>query len=280
MTYTYRNILVHIDNSPRRQTRIDLAIQMTSEFGAHLTGLYLVYQQMSYPYGPEVMLEGLVAEQERLMKQKRDAAEQAFTESARRAGLTVEWRAPAGNAANVAPVHARYADLTLVGQSDPDDPETFVAEGFPELLVLSAGRPVLFVPYAGPVPGRFGTVLVAWNGSREGTRAVTDALPLLQRADKVYVVSVNPKIGEREHGEVPGADIALYLARHGVAAEVTQVKGADIDAGELLLSQAADLGADLIVTGAYGHARFREVILGGVTRTLLKHMTVPVFMSH
>jgi nucleotide-binding universal stress UspA family protein len=137
---------------------------------------------------------------------------------------------------------------------------------------------VLVVPRYGTFDTVGERVLVAWNGSREATRAVHDALPILKLATKVTVLSIDP---ERDTGDrIPSADIALHLARHGVAAEGTSTVGLDISVGDLLLSRAADLGADLIVMGAYGHSRMRELVLGGATRHILQHMTVPVLMSH
>jgi nucleotide-binding universal stress UspA family protein len=121
---------------------------------------------------------------------------------------------------------------------------------------------------------------VAWDASREATRAVNDAIPLLASATTVTVLSVDPAIGRTEHGDVPGADIALHLARHGVNVRVEQTVSGGIGIGDLLLSRASDLGADLLVMGAYGHSRLRELVLGGATRTMLKSMTLPVFMSH
>jgi nucleotide-binding universal stress UspA family protein len=121
---------------------------------------------------------------------------------------------------------------------------------------------------------------VAWNAGREAARAVTDALPLLTRADAVHVVAFNPDKGGADHGDTPGADIGLYLARHGVKVSVAQQQNEELAVGEQILSRAADLSVDLIVMGAYGHSRVRELMLGGATRTLLDSMTVPVLMSH
>jgi nucleotide-binding universal stress UspA family protein len=215
----------------------------------------------------------------------RRAAERAkalFDEGVERAGLglTTEWREAEGDAANVASLHARYVDLTVIGQTDPDDIPLGNAQDLPERLILGAGRPALVVPYA----GRFATigesVLLAWNASREATRAANDALPLLQRASRVTVLSVNPRRGPGGHGAIPGADIALHLARHGVRSEAASITTDEVAIDDMLLSQAADSGADLIVMGAYGHSRLGELVLGGATRHILRQITVPVFMSH
>jgi nucleotide-binding universal stress UspA family protein len=155
-----------------------------------------------------------------------------------------------------------------------------VASDFAEELVLSAGRPVLLIPYAGHFPEVGRRVLVAWNAGREAARAVTDALPLLARASIVQVVAFDPRKGGADHGDIPGADIALLLARHGVKVSIAQQQSKEVDVGNQILSRAADMQSDLIVMGAYGHSRLRELVLGGVTRTLLDTMTVPVLMSH
>ncbi len=136
------------------------------------------------------------------------------------------------------------------------------------------------VPYIGARQEMGRNVLVAWNGSREATRAVNDALPILERADKVTVLAVNPGKNGNDHGDIPSADIALHLARHGVKAEASQTVSDELEVGSIILSRISDLGADLVVMGAYGHSRMRELMMGGVTRDLLRHMTVPVLMSH
>jgi len=190
-----------------------------------------------------------------------------------------EWRSSTADALAVVTLHARYADLVIIAQDDGTG-ASGVSDQFAERLLLSAGRPVLVVPYAREKRPIGDNVLVAWNASREATRALTDALPLLQGAKQVHVAAFNPGAPNGQHGEVPGADIGLYLSRHGVKVTVSQYRADDIDVGNQLLSRVADLDADLIVMGAYGRSRVSELILGGVTRTILESMTVPVLMSH
>lgn len=179
------------------------------------------------------------------------------------------------------PTLAVLSNLLIAGQRDRHaDSDTGTRSGFLDQLVLSTGRPLLLVPYAGRFPSVGKNVLVAWNAKPEAARAVTDALPLLARANSVQVMAFDPEGNRSGHGENPGADIALYLARHGVKATASRQHCGSDEVGVQILSRAADIDADLIVMGAYGHSRVRELVLGGVTRTILDSMTVPVLMSH
>lgn len=179
-----------------------------------------------------------------------------------------EWR-PIKGLKDLA-LHARYADLTIVGQASPG-----ASDHVTETL-MRVGRPLLAVPRHGRFPRIGNRVLVAWNASREATRAVFDSLPLLAGAANVTVMTMDAEDGDR----VPGADIGLTLARHGIKVDVVHSTLGDIDAGNALLSRAADQGADLLVMGAFGHSPLREKMLGGATRHILDHMTVPVLLSH
>jgi nucleotide-binding universal stress UspA family protein len=217
-------------------------------------------------------------EQRRLLGERARQAEARFHERARRHGVRAEWRVDEGDVVGAVKLHARYADLTIVGQGlDLKDAPGELAV-LPQELALGVGRPVLVVPRYGAFERVGERVLIAWNGSREATRAVHDAIPILKEATRVTVLSIDPD-GEPQP-RTPSADIALHLARHGIAGEAASTSSVDIEVGDVLLSRAADLGADLIVMGAYGHSRVREMVLGGATRHLLQHMTVPVLMSH
>jgi nucleotide-binding universal stress UspA family protein len=204
--------------------------------------------------------------------------EAAFRDCMRRNGLQGEWRLVEGSPAAMVALHARYADLTVVGQPNSYEPKD--NDAITVTTVMTSGRPVLAIPFAGDFPTLGERVLVAWNASREAARAVNDALPLIAAAKQVTVLAINPQRGIGGHGDVPAADIALHLARHGVKAEAAHTVAKDINDGEALLSYAADIGADLIVSGAYGHSRARELVFGGVTRTLIAEMTAPVLLSH
>jgi nucleotide-binding universal stress UspA family protein len=274
-----KDVLVHVGTDAACPSRVEVAARLATWHDAHLTGLHVM---ASMPI-PRYAAIGLLPQvHELLERQLRESAEQArhlFDNAVRAAGASrVEWRAREGDILGIARLHGRYFDLVVVGQGiDVDDPTGALAV-LPEELVLSIGRPVLVVPRYGAFPALGDHVLVGWNGSREAARAVNDALPLLHRAQKVTVLSIDPR--DYPDQRVPGADITLHLARHGVSAAAAQTRSADMAVGDVLLSYAADIGADLIVCGAYGHSRLREMVLGGATRHLLQHMTVPVLMSH
>ena len=276
---TYKTILVHVDSGKRCVARLDIAARLAQRFEAHLVGLHALTVVRLPGYAAA---EGGVVVREEQKRHATEYAKQAegvFRGAMERAGLAnAEWRASFDDVLEAVTLHARYADLVVIGQPNPDD-GSGVEPGFAHRLVLAAGRPVLAVPYAGEFKTIGKRVLVAWNAGREATRAVTDAIPLLRTADEVTVTAVRP--GRTPgHCEVPGADIGLYLSRHGVRVKVSAIEATDIDVGNEMLSRAADLSCDLIVMGAYGHSRVSELVLGGVTRTLFNSMTVPVLMSH
>lgn len=274
-----KEILVHVDGAKAATRRLELACGLADHFDAHLTALYVDPELMlpafaEVPSGP-VLVDAL----EKDIVERAAAAEAAFEDVRTRTGVSAEWRRVQGFVAGCVVSHARYADLAIVGQGGDEDPQS-MCDGVADSVMLEAGRPVLVVPWIGfdTLPGKH--VLVGWNASRESARAVHDALPFLEGAKSVEVVSVNPTSAEEDEGEVPGVDICHHLARHGVNAQAHRIEAQDIDAGNLLLSRATDAGADLIVMGAYGHSRLREMVLGGVTRELLAHMTMPVLFSH
>jgi len=275
---SYKTILVHIDPGKRCALRVDVAIRLAQQHNAHLVALHAIAPFEPPGYVLAEMGPAIIEAQKHASAADLARTEAEFTKQTTKAGIrNVEWRAAIDDPVEAMTLHARYADLLVIGQFDASEGSNMAAD-FPERLVLAAGRPVLILPSVGNFPTIGKRILVAWSGTREATRAVTDAIPLLQRADKVHVMAVNPKDGE--HGNVPGADIGLYLARHDVRVEVKTDQGAEIDVGNELLSRAADLDADLIVMGGYGHSRLKEWVLGGATRTILESMTAPVLMSH
>jgi len=280
-----RDILVHLDSTERCAARLKLAAHLATRHAAHLSGVFVVDvppPNMTYGYEMAYALGGPDGLLDRLRENAVSAAtavEQRFEGLVRRHAISGEWRLVEGIAPDVLALHARYADLTIIGQPDPSGPTDLAPHDVTVTALLASGRPVLSVPYAGDYQTLEGHALVAWNASREAARAVNDALPLLEACKQVTVLAINPKHGIAGHGDVPAADICLHLARHGIKAEAAHTVANDISDGEVLLSYAADISADLIVMGAYGHSRVREWAFGGVPRTLLREMTAPIFMA-
>ncbi len=280
---SYKTIAVWLD--PQRRAPVDAALALATTFDAHVTALnHVDLLRVPSPVRVHLGEQFDQAWRERAEAAARAAAA-AFEAAAHRAGRSsIEVRQLSGDLVQALDLSARYADLVVMGQVDPDTVDNGRDSDFPDQVILTCGRPVLLIPYVfadgASLPAQDGHALIAWSATRESTRAVIDALPLLQRAREVTVMTLNARPAAEGHGALPGADIALYLARHGVTVNVRNEETAGVDAGAMLLSRVADLSADLLVMGAYGHSRLRELVLGGVTRTVLREMTVPVLLSH
>ena len=276
---SYKTIIVHLDCSKRRAERLDLALRFAEEFDAHLIGLFALDLYVGLPMAADAGALLVEAELDRRDACMNEAKDEFFSKSARRSAR-VEWRATEEDAANEVAAAARSADLIVIGQTDPDNyVEDGVSASFAADVVLKAGKPVLIVPYAGHFEGVGKRTMVAWNAAREAGRALTDALPVLERSGAVDVVSFE----EGDHPEVDEevrAAVKTYLQDHGVNATISNYVSEELSPGELILSRAFDDEADCIVMGAFGHSPMKESLLGGATRTVLKSMTVPVIMSH
>ena len=278
---SYKSILVQLDASERAPVRLQFALELAKRFEAHLTGLFVVFRPEVHSFYVMAGNAEYFIDQEAFRTQREHDLARRFHEGIAHAEVIGEWRTSSAHANKAFPETARTADLTIVGQFNPEDPESFIADQFVENLVLSSGRPVLIVPYAGQFHGVGSHVTIAWDGSREATRALHDALPFLARAKQVTVLTINAMSGEPPSSRIPGADIAGVISRYGAHVATQEIEGVDdVPIGETILSRAADLNADLLVMGCYGHSRWRELVLGGATRSILKSMTVPVLMSH
>ena len=273
----YKTLLVHLDDSAHCTVRRDFAISLALKYDAHLIGLYAVCKDLTRP----MFIHGetfLLAVAESQSNARENTAHDAFVAAAQHAGCRFEWRAPTEPPTEAVTLHARHADLLIFGQYDPKDPVSYVAKHFIDDTLISCGRPAIVLPASGIPPRVGGNVVVAWDGSREAARALSDALPLLQGADFVTVVEVPPRTGRADGS---GIDISAYLDRQGIRASFTTVpKALGQNAGAALLEHLAALHADLLVMGAFRHTRAHERILGGVTQTMLESMTTPVLMSH
>lgn len=279
MSHGYKTILVHYDSTARAAKRLTLASLIADEFEAHLVAANSIVSPL---YSEPFVADGgaFVAQELLRFQERKDAgAKTSFEQTIANLGRKVEWRTSVGDPASAINEQARYADLVVLGQYDRDDVND-VTSDFIGRVLMNSGRPVLVLPFAGEFTAMPSRPMIAWNASREAAHAVTEALPLLQRAKEVQIAVFNARAGRGGHGDIPGADLATFLARHGVTSTVSASGVSDVDTGNQILSRAADFQSDLIVMGGYGHSRAYEFVVGGSTRTLLETMTVPVMMSH
>jgi nucleotide-binding universal stress UspA family protein len=274
-----KNIIANVPVGETSAAALPYAISVASVFKAHLTGVAFTYRPVlpGTVFG-SVRAEVIDAALAELARAAKGAAAR-FDEAARSAGLSADCRALEATPVEAAQYFgqlARCFDLAIVGQSEPgkDRSENFIIQA----ALFESGRPVLVVPYIQRQPIKLDRILVCWDGSRNAARATADALPLLSRATAVDVVVVEGEPGKPH--EIAGADIAHHLARHGLKVDLKRLVVRDVSVANTILSLAADVGADMIVMGGYGHSRLREFILGGVTRGILSSMTVPTLMSH
>lgn len=280
MKESLTQLLVHLDASPHSRHRLDVARSIAQTHGAAVTALYAVTPALLVvPFAPEAgpSVANALA---RIDADRRAQAHAEFDRSPGVPGVRASWAEVEDYPVVPAVVRqAFYADLLVLGQYDPENSESAgVPFDFPELVMAGSGKPALVLPYAG-APATVGqTIVIAWKPTREAARAVSAAVPLLQRARRVHVLSW----GETEE-QVRGARLDLdgYLKLRGVE-PVWHLEGGSepVDLGDLLLSRAFDLEADLMVMGCYGHGRAREWVLGGTSRTVLRSMTLPVLMAH
>lgn len=279
---SYRDLLVVLEDSPASQPRLEAAVKLAKAVSAHLTALCLVPEPflpaMLGAHIPADLLAAQLAEAERSADDRLAVA----GASAQQSGVlfaTARETAAADRLPTLLAQHARRADLTIVGQPDPEHGDLDMSL-LAEAAFMDSGRPALVVPWDGTLAISPQRILVAWDGSREAARAVNDALPFCERAENVVVLVVDAAAQARGLEREPGAGIASHLARHGARVSVAQASSGTLGVGGTILAQVQELHADLLVMGGYGHSRLREVILGGATKHVLERMTTPVLFSH
>jgi len=285
---TYKTIVVHINSARRLPGLIEAAASVATQHRAHLIGLsvtppVIMPQTSDFAIAVPAMIEAhrdAYRAEEVAMRHVFDKATQDASASG---SFTAEWRNldaySLASAVQLIIPTGRASDLIVVSQDDKDWDGTIMLD-FADTLATDSGRPVLIIPNAPAKPFATKRILVAWNGRREATRAVFDALPLLQKAEEVRVLWVDPRDDNQTAGDLPAADLCAALARHGVKCEEAAAMSPKSSAGETLLFEATKYGYDMLVMGCYGHSRIREFILGGTSRYVLSHMTLPVLMSH
>ena len=273
-----KDVVVNLSGRGRRDFAAEYATSIAAAFGAHITGISFVYE----PVIPDGTLGGVPVDLIELQREENSKiandAVSRFDAAAKKAGISAATRvldATFGGAATRFGQIARRFDLAVVAQAQREGgaSDDLVIEG----ALFESGRPIVVVPYIQQRGMTLDRVLACWDGSRTAARAIGDAMPFLERAKAVDIVIVAE---ERKSEELTGTNMSAHLTRHGVAATVKRIAKGDIAIEDVLLSYAADSGADFIVMGGYGHSRLREFILGGVTRGILRTMTVPVLMAH
>ena len=275
-----KDIALHLSADTKHEAAANYAVSVADAFGAHLAAITFAYEPVSL-----VTLMGgvppadFINAQRALAEEAANAAMTKFGEAARRIGVAADVRLEIVDFVDAADIFGHFArrfDLSIVGQADPDvvGPQ----EPIIEAALFQSGRPVVVVPYIQKSGLTLNRVLVCWDGGRQAARAIADALPFLHRAKTIEVVIVVTE--PLKSGELPDADIARHLARHELNVDLKRIVTEGTDVANTILSYAADVSADFIVMGGYGHSRLREFILGGVTRGLLSSMTIPTLMSH
>ncbi|HEY1884728.1 MAG TPA: universal stress protein [Roseiarcus sp.] len=275
----FKDVVVNISGRGPRDFAADYATSIAATFGAHVAGISFLYE----PVIPDGTLGGIPVDLIELQREENskvaNEAVSRFEAGVKKAGISAETRildATFGGAATLFAQIARRFDLAVVGQAQREGgaSDGLMVEG----ALFESGRPLVVVPYIQKRGLTLERVLACWDGGRTAARAIGDAMPFLERAKAVDIVIVAE---ERKGGdEINGANMGEHLALHGVTANVKRIAKGDLAIEDVLLSYAADSGADFMVMGGYGHSRLREFILGGVTRGILASMTVPVMMSH
>lgn len=273
-----KDLAVYVSPNDEHHLTLETVAKFASKQQAHVTGIHVIA-----PIPTTIAGSGEIAAPQWILEQYTEASEkdseqaqQAFESAMKAAGVTYQWISASGDPATVVTGYFRYADVGVVTQPKPrqlHDQRSIV-----NYILLNSGRPILVVPYIGSRQSIGRRVIAGWNGGVEATRALHDALPLLRNAEWVEVISIDKDIDVDELGS--SVAVTEHLAHHGVSATATTYPKTKIDAGDVLINHASDRDADLIIAGAWGHTRAAEYVFGGTTRTLLEHMTVPVWMSH
>jgi nucleotide-binding universal stress UspA family protein len=274
-----REIVVFIDASSAASAILEFAGVLAKEHTARLIGVFVqpaAALTKAETFAPGRGIEEAIEAHRPEIEGVEEGYRAKFEKVVHGHGLSSDWKSLPHFSSEVAG-HAYSADLVVIAR-----PGSAVSSaepsGLAESLVLSSGRPVMLFPTDGKV-SQVRRILVAWNATRESVRATADALPLLEHAEAVEVMVIDPNRHRLIHDHEPGTDIARHLAHHGARVEVRRLSSQGQEVGHVMLSQAAAFKADLLVMGAYGHSQVREWVFGGVTRTVLYEANIPVLMS-
>lgn len=274
----FKTIVAILQNEQDAERVLDCAIPLAERFQSHLIGIHA--EALPVPYTsatgfPDTEFLQVSAD---MSRERADKLQAVFLKHIENSGLSFEWRSLesfSGDSALTGISSVRAADLIIAAQRDTGgDPSVDV-----DTLVYDAGRPVLVVPHAGPLATSFKHVLLAWNGSKEAARAAFDALPFIIEAEKTDILVIDPPDTLDENSEAAGAEIAAALSRHGATVSVSVLQSGGISVDDVIQTRITETGADLLVLGAYSHSWLRQLLFGGVTRTVLRTVPVAAFLS-
>jgi nucleotide-binding universal stress UspA family protein len=283
-----KDLLVYVDQSDRADECLRLAAELAHRHQSRLTALFLMertpaqLQEESITElarGSSEAIAWTTQHIQHAIEKAADRLRSSLEKTRSQYGLEIEWRDLKGVGSAVVPQHARFADLCVLSQDVTADMTTGYT--FAEALLFGTSRPVVFIPNTGSFETLGRHIMIAWNSSRASTRAVNDALSLIERADKVTVLAVNPEEFAKRYGALPPQHMVEHLKRHGAAVEGVWLNDVPTSSiADAVLAEARERGADLIVAGAFGQPRLWEKMMGGVTRDLLARMTLPILMSY
>ena len=276
---SFKDILVHVDSTPASRVRLNLALSLARRFGARLSGLHVIPEPDVPPYFKPSAVARIARIYAENAREAADLAEALFREETKDAGIATAWECLAADMAEIIAERARFADLLMLGQFDTENPPVISAFLLPAKVAFGAATPILVIPN-GVLSGAIGRrIVVAWDGSREAARAIRDAMPMLQDADRVSLLTVDPLRQRHMHDGPNPSGLVAHLGRHGVVPEAMELSAGENSVTDALLGHAAEFGADLLVTGAYGHSRIWEFVVGGTTQDLLEKTTLPLLIS-
>lgn len=278
-----KDLVIPITNTAGDSNALAAAIALAERENAHLSVLEIVNLPVPAPSPWGLLPDLAMSDIYNTLRAKAESNAAAWRERLSRESISSEVRVTESlfvEPPRTAALHGRYSDMTVMTAATDDVRDVQVIHGFFTALLLEAGRPVLVVPpqFKSQRPAKH--VVVAWRPTREASRALHDAMPLLHAAESIDVLEVDPVGGERDDGQQPGADIATHLARHGLKVRVVVHGRSGESVATALTRHAEQSGAELVVAGGYGHSRFRQWMLGGVTRELLESASVPILFSH
>ncbi len=277
-----KTIAVSLVDIERQDAVMSAAFSLAATHDAHLLGVYAVPSSnvIAVPASFGAMSADMSNSQ--YFEDRLEDVKARFEDAARKHDVRAEWRRVDGDTGLLSSAmlkHAPYADLIVAGQVN-DSTSNTIESDFVERLLLESGRPVLVIPNMGEFKSVGTNVIVGWNATREAMRAAFDAIPVMRHAKRVELLWANARDEPEVAGDLPGAELAAVLARHDIKVLARSISATDLAPADALLNEAANIAADLIVIGAYGHSRLREFVFGGVTKSLLQTMTAPVLMSH